>query len=421
MEGSRRDAGRIRDIGRNRNTSYNGNSLSPTTTRADRITLVVASLGGGGAERVAVDLSRYLRDSGREIALVTLNGDDPDAYLVPDGIRRERLDIRRAAASPLDSIRFTADHLAAMRRRIVSTRPDAVVSFLDQTNVRTVACLVGSGIPVIVSERTHPGHHPLSRVWQVARRLTYPLADAVVVQTADVAAWIRRQTRVKRLVVISNAARYDEDLRQCDRTDSNVIAIRPLVLAVGRMTREKGFDLLLEAFHRSRLAESGWHLAIAGEGVERAALLEQATSLGIANALTLPGRVNDVGRWLVMSDIFVLSSRYEGFPNALLEAMQTARACVSFDCPSGPSELVEDGRNGLLIKAEDVDGLSAALRRLASDPELRRRLGAEASRVAREFSPASVYGKWLALIDAVAAGNAAAMFSPAALDAASRD
>jgi GalNAc-alpha-(1->4)-GalNAc-alpha-(1->3)-diNAcBac-PP-undecaprenol alpha-1,4-N-acetyl-D-galactosaminyltransferase len=388
--------------------------LSPTTTRANRITIVVASLGGGGAERVAVDLCRYFRDSGREITLLTLTGDDPDAYLVPDGIRRERLDIRRAAASPLDSIWFTAEHLAAMRRRIVLTSPDAVVSFVDQTNVRTVACLLGTGIPVIVSERTHPGHHPLSRAWHVARRLTYPLADTVVVQTEDVAAWIRRQTRVKRLVVISNAARYDEDLRQRDRTDSTGIAVRPLVLGVGRMTREKGFDLLLEAFHRSRLAQSDWHLAIAGDGVERAALLEQAISLGIANALTLPGHVNDVGRWLAMSDIFVLPSRYEGFPNALIEAMQMGRPCVSFDCPSGPRDLVEDGRNGLLIKAEDVDGLSAALRRLASDPELRRRLGAEASHVAREFSPADVYGKWLALIDAVAAGNAAATFSTAA-------
>ncbi len=386
----------------------------PTTTRVDRITIVIASLTGGGAERVVIDLCRYLRDSGREITLLTLNGEDPDAYLVPDGIRRERLDIRRAAASPLDSTWFTADHLIAMRRRIVSTRPDAVVSFVDQTNVRTIACLLGSGIPVIVSERTHPGHHPLSRVWQVARRLAYPMADAVVVQTGDVAAWIRRHTRVKRLVVISNAARYDEDLRQCDRTDSTGTAIHPLVLAVGRMTREKGFDLLLEAFHRSGLAESGWHLAIAGDGVERAALLDQAVSLGIGNALTLPGRVNDVGRWLAMSDIFVLPSRYEGFPNALIEAMQMGRPCVSFDCPSGPRELVEDGRNGLLIKAGDVDGLSSALRRLASDPELRRRLGAEASRVAREFSPASVYGKWLALIDAVAAGNAVFPSGPGA-------
>jgi glycosyltransferase involved in cell wall biosynthesis len=171
------------------------------------------------------------------------------------------------------------------------------------------------------------------------------------------------------------------------------------------MTREKGFDLLLKAFQRSRLAESDWHLAIVGDGVERAALLEQAISLGIANALTLPGHVKDVGRWLAISDIFVLPSRYEGFPNALIEAMQMGRACVSFDCPSGPRDLVEDGHNGLLIKAEDVDGLSSAMQLLASDPELRCRLGAEASRVARDFSPASVYGRWLALIDAVATGR----------------
>lgn len=387
------------------------------TTRANRITILIASLAGGGAERVIIDLSRYLYDSGRLVTLVTLNGDDPDAYRVPDGVRRERMEIRRNAASTFDTLRFSLHHLAAMRRSIVSTTPDVVVSFIEQTNVRTLACLLGTRIPVVVSERTHPGHHPVSRAWQVARRLIYPLADAAVVQTEDVAGWFRRQTRVERLVVIPNAARYDRDLRQHNRMDLNGTAVRPLVLGIGRLTREKGFDLLLEAFARSGLIGEGWHLAILGEGSERETLLAQAAALGLADALTLPGHLTDIGPWLAQADIFALPSRYEGFPNALLEAMQTGRACVAFDCPSGPRDLVENERNGLLVGAEDVDGLSTALRRLASDPALRRRLGAEAAKVAGGFSPASIYGKWLALIDAVAAGNAAAMFSPTAPDA----
>jgi GalNAc-alpha-(1->4)-GalNAc-alpha-(1->3)-diNAcBac-PP-undecaprenol alpha-1,4-N-acetyl-D-galactosaminyltransferase len=385
--------------------------LSPTTTRADRITVVVASLGGGGAERVIVDLCHYLRDSGRQVTLLTLNGDDPDAYPLPEGVRRERMEIRRDARSLLESLRFSLGHLVAMRRRIVATAPDAVVSFIDQTNVRTLCCLLGTGIPVIVSERIHPEHHPLSQAWRKARRLIYPFADAVVVQTRDIAEWFLYQTGARRLVVIANAARNEGDIRP---GANDAVAARPLVVAMGRLARQKGFDLLLEAFARSRLAGEGWHLAILGEGGERKALLALAASLGIADSFTLPGHVAGIGSWLAQADIFALPSRYEGFPNALLEAMQTATACVSFDCPSGPRDLIEDGRNGLLIKAEDVDGLCAALRRLASDPDLRRRLGAEASRVAGEFAPAGVYGKWLALIDAVAAGNAAAMFFPAA-------
>jgi glycosyltransferase involved in cell wall biosynthesis len=382
-----------------------------SVTRADRITIVVASLGGGGAERVIVDLSRHLRDSGRQVTLLTLNGDDPDAYLVPDGVRRERMEIRRDAGSLLESVRFSLQHLGAMRRKIVATAPDAVVSFIDQTNVRTLACLLGTKIPVIVSERIHPAHHALPRAWRTARQLVYPLADAVLVQTGDIANWFSSHTRTTRLVVIPNAARDEQDI--CPGAN-HPAAPRPLVLAIGRLARQKGFDLLLEAFARSRLKDEGWHLAILGEGGERQALLAQGDALGLSGALTLPGHVAEIGAWLAQADIFALPSRYEGFPNALLEALQTGRACVSFDCPSGPRDLIGNERNGLLIAAEDVDGLGAALRRLADDSELRRRLGAQATLVAAEFSPARIYGKWLALIDAVAAGDAAAMFSPAA-------
>jgi GalNAc-alpha-(1->4)-GalNAc-alpha-(1->3)-diNAcBac-PP-undecaprenol alpha-1,4-N-acetyl-D-galactosaminyltransferase len=119
----------------------------------------------------------------------------------------------------------------------------------------------------------------------------------------------------------------------------------------------------------------------------------------------LPGSVRDIARRLVHADFFVLSSRYEGFPNALLEAMQMGLACASFDCPSGPRELVVDGRNGLLVASDDVDGLSRALRRLADDKDLRSRLGKEAAKIGEGFSRSKVYGKWLSLVDFVADGG----------------
>ena len=179
---------------------------------------------------------------------------------------------------------------------------------------------------------------------------------------------------------------------------------RPFVLAIGRLNEQKGFDLLLDAFCRSGLARAGWRLVILGEGPERPALQQQATTLGIADAVALPGFV-EVGQWLKRADIFVLSSRYEGFPNALLEAMQMQRACISFDCPSGPRDLIENDRDGLLVPPRDVAALSEALQCLAADPALRSRLGAEASKVGERFSAASVYAKWLDLIDSVASKN----------------
>src|SRR5689334_12853490 len=149
--------------------------------RAERITLVIASLAGGGSERVAVDLVRFLQESGRKVTVITLNGDDPDDYPVPHGVHRERLEIRKDAASVLDTVRLTCSHLAAMRKRIVSTKPDVVVSFIDITNTRTIASLLGTGVPRIAAERTDPEHHQLSKRWQVARNWIYPWADAVLV------------------------------------------------------------------------------------------------------------------------------------------------------------------------------------------------------------------------------------------------
>jgi GalNAc-alpha-(1->4)-GalNAc-alpha-(1->3)-diNAcBac-PP-undecaprenol alpha-1,4-N-acetyl-D-galactosaminyltransferase len=383
-------------------------SLSSKSTRANRVVIVIYSLAGGGAERVVIDLCRYLRDADREVILLTLNGDDPDTYTAPGGVRRERMEIRRVAYSLFQTMWYFFNRIREMRRKLRALDPDVVVSFIDQVNVWTVLCLFWTGIPVVVSERVHPAYNPIPRVWKFVRRLVYPFADAVTVQTKDGAEWFRRWTRVKRTVVIPNAARFPQDLA-VEADEVTATPSRSLILAIGRLTEQKGFDLLLDAFHRSGLAQIGWHLAILGEGPERSTLEQKAKKLRVAGALTLPGFV-DVGQWLVRSDIFVLSSRFEGFPNALMEAMQMERACVSFDCPSGPCDLVVNDRNGLLVPAEDVERLSDALRRLAADPVLRRRLGAEASHVSERFSPVKVYGNWLCLIDAVAAGNTEALF-----------
>src|SRR5258708_357463 len=108
--------------------------------RPQRITLVISSLGRGGAERVAVDLFGFLAKSGRDVSVLTLSGDDPDAYELPASVQRRRIEIRQEARSRFQSIKFTLNHLMEMRRNILALRPDAVLSFIEQTNVRTIGC-----------------------------------------------------------------------------------------------------------------------------------------------------------------------------------------------------------------------------------------------------------------------------------------
>ena len=357
--------------------------------RAQRITLVISSLGRGGAERVAVDLCGFLAESGRDVSVLSLSGDDPDAYELPASVRRSRIEIRRAASSGWQSVKFTLDHLREMRRHILALEPDVVVSFIEQTNIRTIGCLAGSGIPVVVSERIHPGHHPLPRSWSWLRRMLYRFASAVIVQNEDIAGWFRNSVATRRLLIIPNAIRGRSFLGE-----PSARSTEPIILGVGRLARQKGFDLLLRAFAGTGLADQGWRAVILGEGEDRTALSQLSDQLGVSGSVEMPGHVTDVAGWITRSAVFALPSRYEGFPNALLEAMQLGTACVSFDCPSGPRDLIDSGVNGLLIPAEDVDALTEALRQLALDQPLRQRLAHEAARVSETFAADRVYKLW---------------------------
>jgi glycosyltransferase involved in cell wall biosynthesis len=362
---------------------------------AQRVTLVISSFAGGGAERVAVDLCAALAGAGRNVAVLTLSGNDPDAYELPPSIPRDRIDIRHSAKNRFELIKFTIANLVKMRRSILAQKPDVVISFIDQTNIRTIGCLAGAGIPVLVSERVHPGHHAIARSWGFLRRLVYRFAHAVVVQTDDIADWFRKNVPTRNLITIPNAIRSSAFVG-CASQDS---AREKIILGIGRLDRQKGFDLLLRSFAKSGLADEGWRVVILGEGAERQALSALSNELEISSSVEMRGHVTGVSEWILKSSIFALSSRYEGFPNALLEAMQLGVACVSFDCPSGPKVLIDDGRNGVLVPAEDVGSLSESLRRLAQDKALRERLSLEAVKVSDRFSTNQVYGLWMQAVD----------------------
>ena len=179
--------------------------------------------------------------------------------------------------------------------------------------------------------------------------MLYRFAAAVIVQNEDIAGWFRQSVATRRLLIIPNAVRSQSFL---DTTSARID--EPIILGIGRLARQKGFDLLLPAFASTGLADQGWRVVILGEGEDRKALAQLSDDLGLSGSVEMPGHVSDVAGWIARSRIFALPSRYEGFPNALLEAMHLGTASVSFDCPSGPRDLIEHGVNGLLIQAEDV-------------------------------------------------------------------
>src|SRR5262249_25449025 len=153
----------------------------------------------------------------------------------------------------------------------------------------------------------------------------------------------------------------------------------------GRLVPSKGFDVLIDSFSRIAARHQEWNLVIAGKGPEQTALDAQVRRLGLGGRVKLAGWFADPSEALGSAGLFVMSSRYEGFPNALLEAMAAGLPVISFDCDSGPSEIIRDNVDGVLVPAGDVALLERAMERLMSDETERRRLGECARDVVRRF------------------------------------
>ena len=348
--------------------------------------------GGGGAERALATLLSLLHRDGVRVSLLTLEAADaPTAFALPD-IRIERLDI--LGGRGLRRLRNLASRRREIGRGIDRVAPDVVVSFMDTMNVAVLIATRGSGRPVVISERTDPAHHALPGWKRLMRRLTYPQCDRLVVQTHRVAAffaWMEPQ----QIAVIANPVPQDGSLAAPDLPDREG---RHRIVAVGRLSHEKRFGLLIRAFGRLAEAHPDWDLVIYGDGPEREALAAAVADLGIAHRVSLPGWRTDIGEALAESHVMAFPSRYEGFPNALAEAAAAGLPSVGFSGVSGVEDIILDGKTGFLVDPSNPEkGLTAALDTLMAEPARRKTMGMEARTHARCWKPERIMGEWLAL------------------------
>ncbi len=327
-------------------------------------------------------LARHRAELGDEVHVLALGSRAGKTYFpYPPEVGIETPDAD--AAHP--ALRIVA-RFRWLRRRFAGLRPDLIVSFLTKTNVLVLLASRGLGVPVIVSERNNPTKQSAHPLWRPLSLLLGRFASRLVMQTEQALKILPPGPR-KKAVVIPNPCTLPSTPRKAPGDGANIVA-------VGRLDPQKGFDLLLAAFRQVVTNGSAVTLTIFGEGLERRALEEQARTLGIADRVRLPGLTTSPGEWIGAGDIFVLSSRFEGFPNVLVEALAAGLPAVAFDCPWGPSSIVTHEQNGLLVPPEDVDGLAAALQRLLADANLRAALASQAPLAAKRFDLPTILSDW---------------------------
>jgi len=367
------------------------------------ILLLVSSMSGGGAERIAALLANHWAAAGNHVTLLaTYTVQTESAYVLDSRVTLRHL--ASATAMSRKGVRTQLHRLKSLRRIIRELQPDNVVSFLTNVNVAAILASWGTGVAPVVSERIHPAQFPISFTLAKLRILTYPRAARVVVQTETTQRWFATHVASADTTVIANPVAWPLDSSApVLLPDALVAQDDKLLLAVGRLDAQKGFADLIAAYTSLRGKLNGWKLVILGEGDQRVELEALIAAAGLAERVLLPGWAGNIADWYTRAELFVLSSHIEGFPNALLEAMSYGVACVSYDCATGPAEIIRDGIDGRLVAlAAGADGLAAAINELAQDEATRTQFATQAVLVRQRFAPEKILLEWDRLLQATA-------------------
>jgi GalNAc-alpha-(1->4)-GalNAc-alpha-(1->3)-diNAcBac-PP-undecaprenol alpha-1,4-N-acetyl-D-galactosaminyltransferase len=362
-----------------------------------RVTLIISSLSSGGAERVITTMANYWTRKGWQITLLTMDdGSESPFYDLDTAVSHHPLGVASVSDNSFQGFVNNIRRLKVLRRAIRATAPQVVISFMDRTNVLVLASMLGVHVPIVVSERIDPRHHTIGDMWMTLRRLLYPRAAWLVVQTDEVLSYFSARMQVHARVIPNPVLPLIENDPQGLLTNNP--HERKIILAMGRLADQKGFDLLIQAFAQVVPVHPDWSLEIWGDGPQRQNLGRLIEEVGLRDRAQLPGRTKQPFDVMRRSDLFVMSSRYEGFPNTLCEAMACGLPVVSFDCPSGPRAIVRDGIDGVLVPAGDVGALAEALNRLMNDEYARQRLAWRAPEVLARFGLEKVMCTWETLL-----------------------
>ncbi len=354
------------------------------------IVFVISSLGCGGAEKVVTNIANHLSVLGNSVSIVTFDSPvNKPFFPLNKEIELVQCDMLHVGTNFISGLKNNIKRILILRRIIKRLKGDIVISFMDRTNVITLIATRFLKIPVIVSDRTDPILGNPGRMWRLLRIIMYHFACKIAVQTEKVVNKYPVTFR-KKIVVIPNPVMKPE--KKLVQRQGN------LIVGIGRLSEEKNFHLLIEAFYGIKKKYPDWHLEIYGDGPLRKQLENLILKLNLKDSVKLPGVVKDIDEVLQRADIFVLCSKFEGFPNVLCEAMANGCAVVSSRC--GPAEeIIIDNENGLLVNINDVEEIKKAIEHLITNEGLRSRIGEKGREITEKYSMDRIIGNWLCVIE----------------------
>lgn len=369
------------------------------------IAFYIGGLYIGGAERVICNLAEYFYSEGYRVTMVTKVRDEKEYDLNPR-IRRIIADI-----TPEEETGSRIHNLLArinkLRRIWKEVKPDVIVSFIRKNNLMAIASAAPLGIPVVVSVRSAPERELKGFGFKTISFLLFRKAAGVVLQTREAYDFFPGYIRVK-AVVLPNSInpeflKASEELEiQGDGRSTNS-AREKKIITVGRIDDNKNQRLLVDAYARIAMQYPDWSLELVGDGSCKKSLEEYVRALPCKDRINFTGAVDDVAKRMSEASIFVLPSKIEGMPNALIEAMVMGMACISTDCPcGGPRDLIAaDESNGVLVPVDNADAMAIALKRLITNDILRESMGDNAKKIINTLHPDAVNKQWKNYIENV--------------------
>lgn len=365
------------------------------------ILCIIPTLGHGGAQRVLVELAEHLSaTTSYQVSFLIFKGGEDRFYKPNDQIPVHCIDTVQG-----NSISWLALSQTPMRvrKKIKYIAPDVIISFQDVANFPTLLATLGLNCRVIVSERLDPSHHSAAKTRQLVRSLLYPLADRIVVQTKHIANQMPKITAKQVSIIPNPAPTITTSANPHIPTKNGFRAI-----AAGRLEDQKNFSFLIDAIAHARLHLAGWHIEIFGEGSQRKILQDKIESLSLQKHITLRNATEDLGAEMRRSHLYLLTSKYEGFPNTLLEAVAYGLPSIAIRSVSGVEEMVRNNINGITLAANQStpEHFGDKLAKLANDAELRESMGKNCKHIVETYQRARLYDRWKEIIENIIAVDA---------------